>query len=144
MASKKKTAATRPATTSADTTAARQRKLQAQIDRKDARGKKKPTKQATQAGTRKQPVRMPAQHLPKPGTEADLMLAPAFEAPDYRGSGKLEGMTAVITGADSGIGRAVAVLFAREGADVAVLYLNEHKDARKPRSGSKRKVEPRC
>jgi len=130
MASKKKTAATRPATTSADTTAARQRKLQAQIDRKDARGKKKPTKQATQAGTRKQPVRMPAQHLPKPGTEADLMLAPAFEAPDYRGSGKLEGMTAVITGADSGIGRAVAVLFAREGADVAVLYLNEHKDAK--------------
>ena len=144
MASKKKTTAKGPTTTAADTTAVRQRQLQAQIDRKDARGKNKPTKQATQAGTRKQPVRMPAQHLPKPGTEADLMLAPAFEAPDYRGSGKLEGMTAVITGADSGIGRAVAVLFAREGADVAVLYLNEHKDARKPRSGSKRKVEPRC
>jgi len=74
-------------------------------------------------------VRMPAQHLRKPGSEADLALAPAFEAPDYRGSGKLEGLTAIVTGADSGIGRAVAVLFAREGADVAVLYLEEHADA---------------
>jgi NAD(P)-dependent dehydrogenase (short-subunit alcohol dehydrogenase family) len=50
-------------------------------------------------------------------------------APDYVGSGKLRGMTALITGGDSGIGRAVAVLFAREGADVAIVYLNEHSDA---------------
>ncbi len=50
-------------------------------------------------------------------------------APDYRGSGKLAGFAALITGADSGIGRAVAVLFAREGADVAVAYLDEHDDA---------------
>ncbi|WP_447939197.1 SDR family oxidoreductase [Pseudoxanthomonas mexicana] len=115
----------------ARTTAVRQRKLQADIDRKDAVPKKKsPSKKATQAGTREQPVRMPAQHLRKPGGEADLALAPAFEAPDYRGSGKLEGLTAIVTGADSGIGRAVAVLFAREGADVAVLYLEEHEDAR--------------
>ena len=57
-------------------------------------------------------------------------MKPRFEAPDYRGSGKLEGMKAIVTGGDSGIGRAVAVLFAREGADAAIFYLNEHKDAR--------------
>jgi NAD(P)-dependent dehydrogenase (short-subunit alcohol dehydrogenase family) len=51
------------------------------------------------------------------------------DAPHYQGSGKLEGKVALITGADSGIGRAVAVLFAREGADIAVAYLNEHGDA---------------
>jgi NAD(P)-dependent dehydrogenase (short-subunit alcohol dehydrogenase family) len=50
-------------------------------------------------------------------------------APDYCGSGKLAGMTAIITGGDSGIGRAVAVLYARVGADVAIIYLNEHDDA---------------
>ncbi len=50
-------------------------------------------------------------------------------APDYRGSGKLEGFAAIVTGGDSGIGRAVAVLFAREGADVTVVYLDEHDDA---------------
>ncbi len=72
---------------------------------------------------------MPAQHLPKPGTESKLQLAPMYEAPSYRGSEKLRGMAALITGGDSGIGRAVAVLFAREGADVAVAYLNEHEDA---------------
>ncbi len=54
-------------------------------------------------------------------------------APDYRGSGKLEGMAAIVTGGDSGIGRAVAVLYAREGADVAVVYLNEHEDAEETR-----------
>ena len=53
--------------------------------------------------------------------------------PSYRGSGKLEGKTALVTGGDSGIGRAVSVLFAREGADVAVVYLDEHEDARKTR-----------
>lgn len=56
---------------------------------------------------------------------------PEYQAPDYRGSDKLKDKVALITGGDSGIGRAVAVLFAREGADVAVVYLNEHDDARK-------------
>lgn len=112
-------------------TADLQRTLQRQIDRKDAKkAASVPSKTAVQAGTRPQPVRMPAQHLRKPGKEADLALAPRFEAPSYRGSRKLEGMKAIITGADSGIGRAVAVLFAREGADVAIFYLNEHADAR--------------
>ncbi|MDH5828944.1 SDR family oxidoreductase [Luteimonas sp. M1R5S18] len=113
-------------------TARGQRGLQAVIDRKDARrtGKDKGDDAPMQAGARRQPERMPAQHIAKPGREADLDLAPRFEAPDYRGSGKLEGMKAIVTGADSGIGRAVAVLFAREGADVAIFYLDEHEDAK--------------
>jgi NAD(P)-dependent dehydrogenase (short-subunit alcohol dehydrogenase family) len=72
---------------------------------------------------------MPAQQLAKPGHEHELELAPRFLAPDYTGSGKLQGMRAIVTGGDSGIGRAVAVLFAREGADVAVLHLDEAEDA---------------
>jgi NAD(P)-dependent dehydrogenase (short-subunit alcohol dehydrogenase family) len=88
----------------------------------------KPTHDAT--GARPHPVPpMPAQHLEKPGGEADMALKPQYQAPGYRGSGKLEGMAAIVTGGDSGIGRAVSVLFAREGADVAVVYLNEHEDA---------------
>ncbi|AKJ28011.1 SDR family oxidoreductase [Caldimonas brevitalea] len=85
--------------------------------------------QPVQAGAREQPGELPGQHLDKPGLEAELELKPRFEAPDYQGSHKLQDMAALITGGDSGIGRAVAVLFAREGADVAIVYLNEHEDA---------------
>jgi NAD(P)-dependent dehydrogenase (short-subunit alcohol dehydrogenase family) len=89
------------------------------------------TPPAVQTGTRPQPSPpLPAQHLEKPGHEADLQLKPRFEAPDYRGSSKLQDRIALITGGDSGIGRAVAVLYAREGADIAIVYLNEHDDAR--------------
>jgi len=63
-----------------------------------------------------------------PGSEAELSPSPEWR-PRYPGSGRLAGKIAIVTGADSGIGRAVAVLFAREGADVAILYLNEHEDA---------------
>ena len=66
-----------------------------------------------QAGTRAYPDRFPAQHLRKPGLEADLKEAPMYEAPGYKGSDKLKGMVAIITGGDSGIGRAVAVLYAK-------------------------------
>ena len=66
----------------------------------------------------------------EPGHESQLEPKPDWE-PRYRGSGRLEGKVALITGADSGIGRAVAALYAREGADIAILYLCEHEDARK-------------
>lgn len=114
-------------------TAAKHRALQDDIDAKDAAKPKsaaKKEKPPVQAGERKQPTRLPAQHLEKPGNEHELDLAPRFLAPDYVGSGKLEGMAAIVTGGDSGIGRAVAVLFAREGADVAIVYLSEHEDAK--------------
>jgi NAD(P)-dependent dehydrogenase (short-subunit alcohol dehydrogenase family) len=73
---------------------------------------------------------MPAQHQRKPGLEWKIRPRPEYEAPLYKGSGKLQGKVALITGGDSGIGRAVAVLYAREGADIAIVYLaQEQRDA---------------
>jgi NAD(P)-dependent dehydrogenase (short-subunit alcohol dehydrogenase family) len=70
----------------------------------------------------------------QPGIEEIMNPAPIFIRENYRGSGKLQGKTALITGGDSGIGRAVAVHFAREGADVAIVYLEEDQDAQETKS----------
>ncbi len=116
----------------AENAAQAERKIQKQIDAKEQRSVQ-PLEQdkPMQAGAREYPAPpLPQQHLTKPGREADLDLQPMWDAPFYRGSGKLQDKVALITGADSGIGRSVAVLFAREGADVAIAYLDEDEDAR--------------
>ncbi len=109
---------------------ARQRAIQRRVARADRKHARKPTARAMQAGARHYPEPpLPRQHQTKPGTEGAVNPAPMYEAPFYLGSGKLYGKVALISGADSGIGRAVAVLFAREGADIAIQYLCEHADA---------------
>lgn len=116
-------------------TVKRQRAIQREIDGIDAQQSGgNEGGGAVQAGLRPQPAPpFPEVHLQKPGVESELDPRPQFMAPDYKGSGKLQDMAAIVTGGDSGIGRAVAVLYAREGADVAIVYLNEHGDAEETR-----------
>jgi NAD(P)-dependent dehydrogenase (short-subunit alcohol dehydrogenase family) len=115
---------------SPDQVAKQHRHIQADIDRKDeARAGQKEKKHAVQTGMREYPSSFPRQHHKKPGHEAQLDPQPMWEAPGYKGSDKLKDKVAIVTGGDSGIGRAVALLYAREGADVAIVYLDEHDDA---------------
>lgn len=88
-----------------------------------------------QKGEKKE-IREP-QEQPKPGLESEMDPEPVYDYPDQKGADKLKGKVALITGGDSGIGRAVAILFAKEGADIAISYLNEHGDAEK----TKKEVE---
>lgn len=140
---KDNSAATRKDTDAGAQTAERQRRLQGQQDAKD-QNKDQAKAKPHSRGEAKTPVQtsttqdrpgtpLPRQHLKKPGSEAQMQLKPQYIAADYEGSHKLRGMTALITGGDSGIGRAVAVLYAREGADVAIVYLDEHEDAEETR-----------
>ena len=85
-----------------------------------------------------QPSQQPPQHQDRhPGIESAMTPRPRAEDQAYRGSGKLQGQVALIMGGDSGIGRAVAILFAKEGVDMASVYLNKHDDAVE----TKRRVE---
>ncbi|HEX3700850.1 MAG TPA: SDR family oxidoreductase [Phenylobacterium sp.] len=118
----------------AERTADDERKIQGEIDAREQRSfapDGKDDEKPPQTGAREYPVPpFPKQHLEKPGREQDLELKPMWDAPYYKGSGKLADKVALVTGADSGIGRAVAVLFAREGADVAIAYLDSDDDAK--------------
>lgn len=86
-----------------------------------------------QKGAKTRPLRK-SQSQRRPGKEKTMRPRPVFDDPSKKGSGKLKNKIALITGGDSGIGRAVAILFAKEGADIAIAYLNEHKDAKETKA----------
>jgi NAD(P)-dependent dehydrogenase (short-subunit alcohol dehydrogenase family) len=82
-----------------------------------------------QGSSEKKRHRKPQEQSVQPGRESQMDPKPEYEDPNYKPAGKLKGRCALITGGDSGIGRAAAIAFAKEGCDVAIVYFNEHKDA---------------
>jgi len=121
-----------------EATATTQRKIQDQVAQADKRQKKQP-EGAMQAGARRYPEPpFPKVHQDKPGSEAELPLAPMYDAPFYNGSDKLKDKVALVAGGDSGIGRSVAIFFAREGADVAIVHLDEARDAEETKAAVER------
>jgi NAD(P)-dependent dehydrogenase (short-subunit alcohol dehydrogenase family) len=128
----------------ADATADKQRAIQGKIDAKDAeKGEDKKKPPVMQAGARTYPEPpFPPQHQKKPGMENEIDPPPMYGAPYYLGSEKLKDKVAIITGGDSGIGRSVAVLYAREGADVVICHLDEEADALQTRKQVE--AEGRC
>jgi NAD(P)-dependent dehydrogenase (short-subunit alcohol dehydrogenase family) len=93
-------------------------------------------------GTKKQILK--PQHQQRPGTEKAMHPQPVFDNPAYTGSNKLKNKIALITGGDSGIGKAVAILFAKEGADIAIAYLKEHSDAKETKRIIEKEYGRRC
>jgi hypothetical protein len=119
----------------ASDTVVHQRTIQSKTDRGDEDRASGGKPRVPQTGMRAYPVPpFPEQHQAKPGKEAVLDPHPMFDAPYYQGSEKLKDKVALITGGDSGIGRSVAILYAREGADVAIVYLDEHGDAKETKA----------
>jgi NAD(P)-dependent dehydrogenase (short-subunit alcohol dehydrogenase family) len=106
----------------------KQRKIKRQVEQADKARPPLEMKGAMQAGARHYPEPPFSDESSKPGSENGLSLTPFYDAPFWKGSGKLQDKIAIITGGDSGIGRAVAVLFAREGADVAIIHLEGEED----------------
>src|SRR5689334_9588685 len=96
-----------------------------------------------QKGSPKKLIRKP-QHQSKPGIEKKMLPRPVYDDLARQGTNKLQGKVALITGGDSGIGRAVATLFAKEGADISIAYLNEHGDAREAKNVIERTYYKQC
>jgi NAD(P)-dependent dehydrogenase (short-subunit alcohol dehydrogenase family) len=96
-----------------------------------------------QKGNEKKQLRKP-QHQRRPGSERKLSPLPIYDYREKPGTGKLAGKKVLITGADSGIGKAVAILFAKEGADIAIAYLNEHTDAKDTANIIENKYKRQC
>src|SRR4030095_9024663 len=94
------------------------------------------------SGTKRR-LRKP-QHQSRPGSEKKMHPQPVFDYPDIPGNNKLKNKIALITGGDSGIGKAVAILFAKEGADIAIAYLNEHRDAKETKQIIEEQYGKKC